>query len=301
MDRRAFLQGAVLLAGADARGAGRAPARSDSPFRLRYAPHFGMFRHHAGEDPVDQLRFLRDEGFVALEDNGMPGRPVAEQERIGAALAELSIAMGVFVAHADFRRPTFASDDPAAIERIARDMRGAVEVAARVGARWCTVVPGARRPDLEPAYQDALVIDNLRRAADVLEPAGLTMVLEPLNSWTDHPGCFLTGIPQAYALCRAVNRPAVKILDDLYHQQVSEGNLIPNLDRAWSEIAYVQVGDNPGRNEPGTGEIHFGNVFRHLRGKGYAGIVGMEHGMSGNGKEGERALIEAYRAADSWD
>jgi len=260
-----------------------------------------MFRHHAGEDPVDQLRFLRDEGFVALEDNGLPGRPVAEQERIGAALAELSIAMGVFVAHADFERPTFASDDEAAIERIARDMRAAVEVAGRVGARWCTVVPGARRADLEPAYQDALVIDNLRRAADVIEPAGLALVLEPLNSWTDHPGCYLTGIPQAYALCRAVDRPSVKILDDLYHQQISEGNLIPNLDRAWSEIAYVQVGDNPGRKEPGTGEIHFGNVFRHLRRKGYAGIVGMEHGMSGNGKEGERALIEAYREADSWD
>jgi hydroxypyruvate isomerase len=126
------------------------------------------------------------------------------------------------------------------------------------------------------------------------------MVLEPLNPYRDHPGLFLTKIPQAFMICRAVGSPSCKILDDLYHQQITEGNLIPNVDRAWNEIAYFQVGDNPGRKEPTTGEINYKNVFRHIHAKGFEGIVGMEHGNSRAGKEGERAVIEAYRACDGF-
>jgi hydroxypyruvate isomerase len=125
------------------------------------------------------------------------------------------------------------------------------------------------------------------------------MVLEPLNP-RDHPGLFLKGIPQAYQICRAVDSPACKILDDLYHQQVTEGNLIPNLERAWNEIAYFQIGDNPGRREPTTGEINYRNVFRRIHDKGYDGILGMEHGNSRPGVEGEQAVIAAYREVESF-
>ena len=114
------------------------------------------------------------------------------------------------------------------------------------------------------------------------------MVLEPLNPWRDHPGLFLTRMPQAFQICSAVGSPFCKILDDLYHQQITEGNLIPNIDRSWSEIAYFQIGDNPGRKEPGTGEINYKNVFTHIHAKGFTGIMGMEHGNSQPGKE-ERA------------
>ena len=298
MRRRSFLAGASagaawLASGIRAEGAASRPGA----FRLDYAPHFGMFRALAGEDLGDQLRFMADEGFRSVEDNGLGGRPPEEQRRIGAELERLEMRMGVFVAHADFGRVTFASDDPAAREAIVADMRRAVELAERVNARWCTVVPGALAPRVDLGYQTANVIDNLRRAAEVCEPAGLVMVLEPLNR-RDHPGLFLTGIPHAFLLCRAVASPSCKILDDLYHQQITEGDLIPNLDRAWDEIAYLQVGDNPGRKEPGTGEIHYANVFRHLAGKGFEGIIGMEHGNSRPGPEGERAVIEAYRSVD---
>ena len=268
------------------------------PFTMKFAPHFGMFRQHGGEDRVDQLKFMHEEGFRALEDNGMPRREPAEQERIGDALEELGMEMGVFVAHANFDSPTFVTDDANDVAALQEDMRRAVEVAKRCRAKWCTVVPGAYRNDMEWDYQTALVVDNLKRCAEILEPAGLTMVLEPLNHWTNHAGVFLTKMPQAFLLCRAVNSPACKILDDLYHQQITEGNLIPNIDKSWDEIAYYQVGDNPGRKEPTTGEIHYGNVFRHVHAKGYRGIVGMEHGNSKPGKEGERAVIDAYRACD---
>jgi hydroxypyruvate isomerase len=126
------------------------------------------------------------------------------------------------------------------------------------------------------------------------------MVLEPLNTLRNHPGMFLTSSPQAYLVCKAVNSPSCKILFDIYHQQITEGNLIPNIDTAWDEIAYIQVGDNPGRNEPGTGEINYRNVFKHIHGKGFTGVVGMEHGNATRGRDGERAVINAYVAADAW-
>jgi hydroxypyruvate isomerase len=142
------------------------------------------------------------------------------------------------------------------------------------------------------------VIDVLKSMAEICEPAGLIMVLEPLNPWTNHPGCFLTKIPQAYQICKAVGSPSCKILDDLYHQQITEGNLIPNMIKAWDEIAYIQVGDNPGRCEPYTGEINYNHIFKWLHEKGWQGVIGMEHGKSKKGREGEDLLLESYRKAD---
>jgi hydroxypyruvate isomerase len=169
-----------------------------------------------------------------------------------------------------------------------------------VNAKWSTVVPGTYSTGLEWDYQTANCIENLKWCADVCEPGGLVMVLEPLNHWRNHPGLFLSKVPQAYQICRAVNSPSCKILDDLYHQQVTEGNLIPNIDRAWDEIAYFQTGDNPGRKEPTTGEINYLNVFKHIYNKGFKGVVGLEHGNSKPGKAGEQAVIDAYKYCDSF-
>ena len=300
MQRRDFLAAGAAAAMAPGLAARTPNLPLGEGFKLDYAPHFGMFKHHAGDDLLDQLRFMHDEGFRSLEDNGMPRRDVKLQEAIGQELERLSMRMGVFVAHADFGSVTFASNDESARERIVADMHKAVEVGKRVNARWCTVVPGRFVNNVDWDYQTANVIDNLKRAAEILEPAGLTMVLEPLNALVDHPGLFLTKMPQAYMLCRAVDSPACKILDDLYHQQITEGNLIGNIDDAWSEIAYFQVGDHPGRKEPTTGEINYLNVFKHIAAKGFEGIVGMEHGNAGGGKAGERAVIDAYRACDAF-
>lgn len=307
VSRRAFMQSSLLAASAAPfaaaastdQGAPSAGAAGKPRFKLHYAPHFGMFRAHAGDDPVDQLRFIADEGFTALEDNGMLGRDAAEQDRIAAEMERLNLKMGVFVAYAEWREPTMVRRDAAITAMLTDQMKKCVELAARVRARWATVVPGPLDPRRDLGYQTAAVVDNLRACAEVCEPAGLVLVLEPLNP-RDHPGLFLTKVAQAYEICRAVNSPSVKILDDLYHQQVTEGNLIPNMDSAWSEIAYFQVGDNPGRREPTTGEINYRNVFQHIHERGFDGIVGMEHGTAGEGKAGERALINAYTSCDDF-
>jgi hydroxypyruvate isomerase len=300
--RRTFLARACLAgAGAALASSGTATAadaQSGATFTLDYAPHFGMFRHAAGSDLKDQLKFAADQGFRSWEDNGMKSRPVAEQQRIAQAMQRLDIQMGVISAtRGTSDRPTFTSDDKDLRQQIVEQMRQVVDVAKRVNAKWLTAVLGDVNPRLAPGFQTTQAIDLLKRCCDVVEPHGLVLVMEPLNR-RDHPGKFLVHSPQAYELCKAVARPSCKILFDIYHQQVSEGDLIPNIDRSWDEIAYFQLGDNPGRYEPGTGEINYANMLAHLHERGYRGILGMEHGNSQPGREGDLAVIEAYRAVD---
>ncbi len=306
MQRREFLAASVI-GGAMASTATAAFAEpSEKPaggepkrFTLRYGPHFGLFNTLGGKDLVDQLKFAADEGFTAWEDNGMKGRPVEEQSRIAEAMQQLGITMGVISAlRGVWSKVNFTGTDVAAREEVLVAMRDIVDSARRVNAKFLTVVPGLADPKLPEDYQFANCVDLLRQCCDIVEPHDLVMVLEPLNTKVNHPGVFLSRSGQAFALCRAVNRPSCKILFDMYHQQITDGNLIANIDLCWSEIAYMQSGDNPGRNEPGTGEINYANVFKHLAQKGYRGMIGMEHGNAGKGAAGERATIDAYRTVD---
>ncbi len=269
-------------------------------FNLNYAPHFGMFKNMAGDDLIDQIKFMADVGFTAMEDNGMKNRTKDTQEKIAAEMARLNMKMGVFVAHSIYwREPNLTSGNKDMRSEFLKEIAESVEVAKRVNATWMTVVPGHVDLRLKIEYQTSNVVDSLKMASEILEPNNLIMVLEPLNFY-NHPGLFLERIPQAYEVCRAVGSPSCKILDDLYHQQITEGNLIPNIDHAWDEIAYFQIGDNPGRKEPTTGEINYLNVFKHIDSKGFKGIMGMEHGNSKPGAEGEQALIDAYKTVDSF-
>lgn len=269
-------------------------------FNLNYAPHFGMFKSHAGEDLMSQLDFMAESGFKSFEDNEMRMRPKAIQNQIAETLIKNGMTMGVFVGHKIYwDRPNLTSGNIDLRDEFLADIRSSIEVAKRVNAKWMTVVPGYDDLQLQKGYQTAHLIEALRRACDLLEPEGLIMVLEPLNP-RDHAGQFLSKIPQAYEICRAVDSPSCKILFDIYHEQITEGNIIPNIDNSWSEIAYFQIGDNPGRNEPTTGELNYQNIFEHIHAKGYRGILGMEHGNSEGGKRGELAVIAAYRKVDNF-
>ena len=300
MKRRSFIQKSAI--GAIATGVlspmyGHAskPYQQKATFKLNFAPHIGMFKHSGGENMIQQIQFMADQGFKAFEDNGMKGRSIAEQEAIASVLEKNNMIMGVFVAHKIYwKEPNLASGNQDQRAEFLEDITSSVEVAKRVNAKWMTVVPGHIDSRLNADFQTANVIESLKMAAAILEPHGLTMVLEPLN-FRNHPGMFLSRSPQAYQICKAVDSPACKILFDVYHQQVQEGNLIPNIDSCWDEIAYFQVGDNPGRNEPTTGEINYRNIFKFISEKGFKGVIGMEHGNSMPDKAGETAVISAYK------
>ncbi len=270
------------------------------PFKLKYAPGLGMFRASAGKDPIDNIKFCHDQGFRAVFDNGLMGKPPELQERIAYELELRNMDLGPFVLYADFGVKSFVTNDGEKRKMLIKRMKEGVEVAKRTGAKWALVVPGKYDEKLHWDYQTANVIENLKYCAEIFEPSGLTMVLEPLNTLRDHPGLFLTGIPQTYMICRAVNSPAVKIVDDLYHQQITEGNLMPNLMYAYDEIGAFHLGDNPGRKEPTSGEINYKNIFKHLYDRGFDGVLCMEHGKTLGGKEGDEKVIAAYRECDSF-
>ena len=307
MNRREFVSTSVLSVAATSfiPFGSNAFSKSTSPqgktFKMKFAPHAGMFKNLAGDNFLDQIKFMLDQGFMALEDNGMKNRSVSEQESIAKLMSDNNMEMGVFVAHKIYwQQPNLASGKQDYLDEFLSQIKDSVEVAKRVNAKWMTVVPGHVDLRLDDDYQTANVIEALKKACDILEPHNLTMVLEPLN-FRNHPGLFLTESPQAFQICKAVDSPSCKILFDIYHQQIQEGNLIPNINACWDEIAYFQIGDNPGRKEPTSGEINYLNVFKHIHQKGYTGILGMEHGNSMPDKAGEQAVIDAYLSASNFD
>jgi len=303
MNRRNFLnKGMLTTASAVAAGSLLAKgsrgdlAPAEAPFKLNFAPHEGTFKNSGGADFIDQIKYMYDMGFRGIEDNGMLKRPKDLQDKIGSTLAKLGMTMGVFVVDAgDNWKVSYTTGSKDFTDKFVQTCKDSVELAKRVNAKWMTVVPGYYERKLPMGIQTANVVEVLRRGAEIFEPHGLVMVLEPLS---DNPDLFMRTAPQTYELCKAVKSPSCKILYDIYHMQRNEGNLIATIDMCWDEIAYYQIGDNPGRKEPGTGEINYKNIFKHVYDKGYRGVWGMEHGNFNEGKDGELALIKAYRNHD---
>lgn len=301
LSRRMVLAGSAAVAAASSTGlAGRASAQNAPRFSLGYAPHEGTFASRGNR--LEQIAYAADQGFTAWEDNEAAGRSIEEQNAMARALQQRNMTMGVFVAGMPRwgeMRPLLGGNDNADRERFLSDVRASVDVAMRLNAKWMTVVPGFVDRKLPIEIQMGRVIDTMRRAAEIMEPHGFVMVMEPLNTLTDHPGVFLQTVPQGFAIAKAVNSPAVKVLADLYHEQIQAGNLIKTLEICWEEIAYIQFGDNPGRKEPSTGEINYRNIVRWLRARNFAGVIGMEHGNSIEGRAGEDRLVAAYREIDA--
>jgi hydroxypyruvate isomerase len=303
MKRRNFLRNGLIAGTAGIIGPQAADAMvqpgglADQPFNMLYGIHHGMFQNHAGPDFIDQIKFAYDKGFRAIEDNGMMERSPEEQKKIGETLEKLGMKMGVFVITSDnwHWKTTLTTGKQEWKDKMIADCKIAVDVAKRCNAKWATVVPGNFDRTKSFDMQTANVIEALKRAKDILEPAGLVMVLEALS---DNPDLYLRHSDQTYLICKAVNSPSCKILFDMYHMQRNEGNIIANIDSVYDEIAYFQIGDNPGRNEPTTGEMNYKNIFVHIDSRGYKGVLGMEHGNARKGKEGELALIKAYRDSD---
>ncbi|GGE42555.1 hydroxypyruvate isomerase [Pedobacter psychrotolerans] len=307
MKRSEFIKSSLLTAGALTAGTGitntfaaekQNPFAADKTFNLDYAPHQGMFENHAGKNFLDQIQFMYDKGFRSIEDNGFLNRSVEEQNKIGNLLTKLGMRMGVFVVDGgDNWKTSLATGKKEFKDKFIETCKKSVEAAKRCNAKWLTVVPGFYERNLPYGNQFANIIDAMRAGAEIFEPHGLIMVLETLS---DTPELFLQKTNETYAVCKAVQSPSCKILYDIYHMQRTEGDLIKTIDRCWDEIAYIQIGDNPGRKEPTTGEINYKNLFKHLHAKGYKGVMGMEHGNSKSGKEGELAVIAAYRKEDDF-
>jgi hydroxypyruvate isomerase len=308
MERRNFIKSTArgaLLAGlggvtmaTTAVASSSSKVSNNAKFSLKYAPTLGMFKAHAGTNPVDNLKFIADQGFRAVYDLGLGDRPVGDQEKIVSEAGKLGLELGQFSFKISWNGPTFVLKDESVRELIKTKILAGLELQKRTGINKGLIVLGHRDTKLHPEVQTVNVIENLRICLDIIGNSGLEIVLEPLNTLNNHPGVFLTRLPQGKLICVGVGRPGVKLVDDIYHQQITEGNLIPNLEAYWDYIGSIHIADNPGRNEPTTGEINYKNIFRYLYDRKYNEVISLEHGQSKPGKEGELAIIKAYREVD---
>ena len=272
------------------------PASAAHQYKLRYAPRIGFLN----DLPVPrQLEIYAEHGFHAFEYNGLPNHSLQEAAQFRKKMDELKMDMGVFVVNSGGWKGD-ALVDKAFHEGFLKDVHRAVEYHKVIRNGWSTVTSGLAVKNLSHRQQTANVIEGLKRAADVVSKTDLVLVLEPLNVLVNHAGYFVVTSDHAAEIIDAVNSPHVKILFDIYHQQISEGNLIHNIGKHWDRIAYFQVGDVPGRKEPGTGEINYRNVFKAIHAKGYKGLLGMEHGLSQPGMAGLEKCFSEYTKADSW-
>lgn len=281
----------------DLRAGSTGTQRQGHRYHLRYAPRLDFLREELSID--QRLELFAEHGFDATEYNGLLRHPMAEVEKMRKKLDSLGMQMGIFVANPG-GWTTAGLCHPSQRDNFLGEIRKAVGYHRVIGNNFCTVLTGPVRSQLSRNQQRQNVIEGLKRAADILESTELTIVIEPLNELVNHPGYFLVYSEEAAQIMAAVDSPHVKILFDAYHQQISEGNLIANIREYQQYIGYYQVGDVPGRKEPGTGEVNWKNVFKAIHGTGYRGIVGMEHGLSQPGHAGLMKCFEEYRQADSW-
>lgn len=290
--RRSLLGAGALLAAAP-RSLMRPQAAPAAAKRLGLTPHtrFAMnLEIWYDEKPLfDRVRAAADLGYPAVEFWPWRGKDVAGLDKV---CAEHKIEVAQFTAWGF----TPGMNDPANHAAVEEEIRASCRVANELGCKAMTVVGGNDQPGMTQAEMHAHITTALKRVAPIAEQHGVTLLLEPMNIRVDHKGHCLYGTEAAVRICRAVGSPFVKVNWDLYHAQLAEGDLCGHLVEGFDQLGYAQVADAPGRNEPGTGEIHYPRVLRQLFELGYRGFVGLECWP----KDGEKSAAERVFAADSW-
>ncbi len=274
---------------------------------LRYASHLGyrepdkpLYRHIVGSlDPVAHVEFAASIGFSGVQYAMAKARPVTEQEAVARALAEYGLEAGcvIYTAREKLSAPLWSRSDADARAVLAAELAGAFETAKRVNSRYVAVLSGAD-PRLPLAYQRAAMTENLRWAADLAERAGVVLCVESINR-RSLPNMLINHIGDAYQIVSNVDHSCVRLIFDTAHIQAMDGDLLSHLDACWDTIALVQIADNPGRLEPGSGELNFANILRFLYRRRYRGLVELEHDWSVPGRDTEQRGIESLRQLDA--
>jgi hydroxypyruvate isomerase len=220
------------------------------------------------ENFVDRIPAAAKAGLDAFEFWGYSSKDLE-------AIATASQKTGLPVAGMVIESPKGMLDMHLA-DDYAAAVQTALEAAEIVGCKTLIATTGWGKDVTDRAWGHAGIVACLKAAAPLAEAAGVTLVLEPLNILVDHAGYFLSTSAEGFEIVQQVNSPAVKLLFDIYHQQITEGNLIANITSHIDEIGHFHVADNPGRYEPGTGEINYANVLPAINEAGYDRYVGLE-------------------------
>lgn len=238
---------------------------------------------------LDRVRAAAALGFPAIEFWPYNNK---DQDALAMLTKELGITISQFTAWGF----TPGMNEAKNHDLVEKTIREACEVAKKLGVKKMCVVGGNDVRGMTQDEMHAQIIVALKRVKPIVEDAQVMLILEPMNIRVDHKGHCLYGSPQAVKICREVDSQMVKINWDLYHMHISEGDLCGHLREGWDQVGYLQLADHPGRNEPGTGEIHYNRVLKEVWALGYRGHVGLEC----NPKEGERKAAMRVALADVW-
>ncbi len=228
-------------------------------------------------------------GFPAVEFWPLAGKDI---NAVSEKAAELKIEIAQFTAWGF--KPGL--NDPANHPDFLKAVESSCKAAKKMRCKLMTVVGGDDQPGMSQIQMHKNIVKGLKLAAPVAEENGIVMILEPMNIRVDHKGHCLYGSPPAIEICKAVDSPSVKINWDLYHMQITEGDLCGRLKDGFDQVGYLQLADHPGRHEPGTGEIHYNRVLRAAHDLGYRGFVGLEC----RPRDNEVAAARRVAAADVW-
>lgn len=292
-DRRGFLTGSAAAVGAAAllpqqpASAAAAPSKPGKTPNTKFAVNVEMW--WTNKPFLDRVKAAIDFGFPAIEFWPWKNKDLAK-------LADLCRSNNMAVAQ--FTAWGFAPglNETKNHKDFVKAIEDGCKVAKDLDCKMMTVVGGNDVAGMSQQDMHANIITGLKLAAPIAEANGVMLILEPMNIRVDHKGHCLYGSVPAVNICRAVNSPMVKINWDLYHMHITEGDLCRRLKEGYDQVGYIQVADNPGRNEPGTGEIFYARVYRELKALGYTGYVGLEC----RPKEGEEKAAERIWASDQW-
>lgn len=265
----------------------QSPAQPARTPRTRFAANVEMWWR---DRPfLDRIRAAAALGFPAIEF--WPWRN-KDLDAVAALCRELGIEVAQFTGWGF----TPGLNETGNHELFVREITAGCAAARQLRCRMMTVVGGNDVEGLTQQQMHANIAAGLRLGAKVAEEHGIMLILEPMNVRVDHEGHCLYGSEAAVRICREVGSPMVKVNWDLYHCQISEGDLCGHLRDGYDQLGYVQIADHPGRAEPGTGEIHYPRVLKELHGLGYRGLVGVECRPSRPEAEAARGLW----LADQW-
>jgi hydroxypyruvate isomerase len=249
-------------------GASATPAARQEAAMIRLSGCIEMLYREEHADFVERVGAATRAGLPAVEFWRWRAKDL---DRLEAAIRASGSAVAGFAVE-----PAGSIVDSTTHEEFLGGVTESCAVANRLGAGVLIVLAGAERSSIPRPQQHNHIVDALRRAAPIAEAAGVTLCLEPLNTRVDHAGYYLTAAAEGFAIVRAVGSPRVKLLYDIYHQQITEGFLIETIVANVGAIGHIHVADVPGRHEPGTGEINYVNVLRALDRAGYGGYIGLE-------------------------
>ena len=282
--QRAVADDAAAAPGAD-------PATSDKPGKTphtKFAVNIEMWWRKLGSYP-ERIRQAAALGFPAVEFWPWRGKNLDE---IKATCEETGIEIAQFTAWGFVP----GMNDPKFHDKFVKEIEASVETAKKINCKKMTVVGGNDQPGMTQAQMHDNIITALKRVAPIAAAGEVMLILEPMNIRVDHKGHCLYGSADAVRICREVNSPFVKINWDLYHMQISEGDLCGRLREGFDQVGYLQLADHPGRHEPGTGEIHYNRVLREAYELGYHDFVGLEC----NPLASELAAAQGVARADVW-